>query len=44
MLDAQGVAPYLMRLSQVCDDLVVIEDNILESELVRTTLKGFSEE
>jgi len=42
--DGEGVALYLTRLSQVRDELIAIGDNIPDSELVRTTLKGFTEE
>lgn len=43
MLDGEVVASYLTRLSHVRDELVAIGDNVPQSELVRTALKGSKE-
>eukprot|EP00253_Pinus_taeda_P002874 PITA_02874 len=44
MLDGEGVALYLTRLSQVRDELAAIDEDVPNSELVRTALKEFTEE
>lgn len=42
--DGECVALYLMKISQVHDELISIGDNTPNYELVRTTLKGFIKE
>lgn len=44
MIQGEGVTSYLMRSSQVKDELVVIGVTILDSDMVRIALKGFTEE
>ena len=38
----EGVASYLTRVAQVKDELAAVGDIILDSELVRIVLKGFT--
>lgn len=44
MLDGEGVASYLTRLSQVHDEHAAISEIVLDSKTVRVSLKGFTEE
>lgn len=44
IIDGENVTLYLMGIQQVHDELTTIGDNILETRLVRTALKGFSKE
>ena len=40
MAKAEGVIPYLTRISQVRDELAAVGEVVLGSELVRTSLNG----
>jgi len=44
MIQGEGVTSYMMRLFQVKDELVAIDVTILDSNMVRISLKGFTEE
>jgi hypothetical protein len=44
MTKAENVVTYLTRLTQVSDDLGVVGEAIVDSELVRTTLNGVSKQ
>ena len=44
MLDREALAPYLMRLSQVRDELATITKTVLYYKMVRISLKGFTKE
>ena len=44
MIKGEGVTPYLTRLSQVIDELVVVGMTISDGDMVRIALKGFTKE
>lgn len=44
MIQGDRVTSYLMRLSQVKDELATIGVTISDSNMVRISLKGFTEE
>ena len=44
MLKGESVTSYLTRLSQVKDELVAIGVTVLDGDMVRIALKGFTEE
>lgn len=44
MIHGEGVTSYLTILSQVKDELAVISVTILDSDIVRISLKGYTEE
>jgi len=44
MIKGEGATLYLMRLSQVKDELVVIGVTISDGDMIRIALKGFIEE
>jgi hypothetical protein len=44
MTKAENVVTYLTRLTQVRDELGAVGEDIVESELVRTTLNGVSKQ
>jgi hypothetical protein len=44
MTGSENVTSYLTRIQQVRDELAAIGDDVADTELVRTTLKGFSEQ
>jgi hypothetical protein len=44
MAKGESVVSYLTRVAQVKDELAVVGEVILDSELVRIALKGFTKE
>ena len=44
MIKGEGMSSYLMRLSQVKDDLATVSVTISDGDMVRIALKGFTEE
>jgi len=42
MIQGEGMTSYMTRLSQVQDDLVVFGVKVLDEEMVRISLKGFT--
>ena len=44
MIKGEGVTPYLTTLSQVRDELIVVDVKVFDGYMVRISLKGFAEE
>jgi hypothetical protein len=44
MTGSETVTSYLTRIQQVRDELAAVGETVSDSELVRTTLKGFTKE
>ena len=44
MIQGEGETSYLMRLTQVKDELAVVGVTISENDMVRIALKGFTKE
>jgi hypothetical protein len=44
MTSSENVTSYLTRIQQVRDEIAAIGDDVADTELVRTTLKGFSKQ
>jgi hypothetical protein len=42
MFISDTIIPYLTKINQIRDELVVVGKKVEDEELVRTTLKGFS--
>ena len=43
MTKGEGVVPYLMRLTQIKDDLGFVGSKTMDEDLVRRALNGFSQ-